>query len=125
MSTAGESKTVLVVEDNRVEREGTAVVLREKGYRVLLAANGAEAWKHLRGDPLPDLMLLDMMLPDVDGWQLLAQVRGDPTFASMPVIIATGLGIANPNWAASLGAAGLLRKPFDADRLIQEVERFR
>jgi CheY-like chemotaxis protein len=125
MSTAGESKTVLVVEDNRVEREGTGVVLREKGYHVLLAANGAEAWNHLRSDRLPDLMVLDMMLPDVDGWQLLAQVRSDPALASMPVLIATGLGIANPKWAASLGAAGLLRKPFDADQLIQEVERFR
>jgi CheY-like chemotaxis protein len=122
--TQKSTKTVLVLEDNRIQREGIAAVLRDKGYEVELAENVTEAWRYLRGDPLPGLVLLDMMLPGVDGWQFLNQLTRDPALAHVPVIIATGLGIASKEWAASLGAAGLLRKRFDAVQPVLEVERF-
>jgi len=61
VSATKTSKTVLVVEDNSIQREGLASVLRNEGYRVLAAADGEEALKYLRGDPTPDLLLLDMM----------------------------------------------------------------
>ena len=64
------------------------------------------------------------MLPSVNGWQFLNQLTRDPALVHVPVITATGLGIAIKEWAASLGAAGLLRKPFDAVQLVLEVERF-
>ena len=95
-------KKILVVEDNSIQREGLASVLRNEGYRVLAAADGEEALKYLRGDPTPDLLLLDMMMPQPDGWQFLGQLRRDPGMASVPIIITTGLGIASREWAISL-----------------------
>ena len=125
VSATKTSKTVLVVEDNSIQREGLASVLRNEGYRVLAAADGEEALKYLRGDPTPDLLLLDMMMPQPDGWQYLGQLRRDPGMASVPIIITTGLGIASREWAISLGAAGLLCKPINFDELRRELERFR
>jgi CheY-like chemotaxis protein len=115
--------TVVVVEDNRISREGLAVVLREEGAVVALAADGQETLAYLRSRPPPDLVLLDMMLPGIDGWGVLAERRRDPSMAAVPVLILTGLGIASPDWAASLGAAGYLRKPVDAEGLLAEIRR--
>jgi CheY-like chemotaxis protein len=115
--------TVLVVEDNRILREGLAVVLREEGCTVALAADGKEALACLRSQPPPAVVLLDMMMPVVDGWQFLKERRQTPALASVPVLIMTGLGIANAEWAASLGAAGLLRKPVEPEALLAEIRR--
>jgi CheY-like chemotaxis protein len=117
------SGTLLIVEDNEVVREGLAVVLRRAGYAVALAANGQEALAALRGGVRPDLILLDMLLPAVDGWRFLEQRRQEPALAAIPVVIMTGLGVAGPEWAASLGAAGLLRKPVATEELLREVRR--
>jgi CheY-like chemotaxis protein len=68
-------------------------------------------------------MLLDMMMSEVDGWQLLKLLRRYPALLAMPVIIVTGLGIANLEWARSLGAAGLVRKPVEVEHLKGELIR--
>jgi CheY-like chemotaxis protein len=115
--------TLLVVEDNEVVREGLAVVLRREGATVALAADGKEALACLRSKPPPDLVLMDMMMPGVDGWAALAETKRDPVLATVPVLIVTGLGVANAEWAASLGAAGFLRKPVETDALLREVRR--
>jgi two-component system response regulator MprA len=122
-SDATGSGTLLIVEDNEVVREGLAVVLRRAGYAVVPAANGQEALAALRGGLRPDLILLDMLLPTVDGWRFLDQRRREPALAAIPVVILTGLGVAGPEWASSLGAAGLLRKPVETDELLREVRR--
>jgi two-component system sensor histidine kinase/response regulator FitF len=111
------TRTVLVVEDNSIEREGMAAVLRQEGFDAVLAANGKEALERLQGKPTPDVMLLDMMMSEMDGWQLLKMLRQYPDLVQVPVIIVTGLGIANIEWARSLGAAGLVRKPMDVEHL--------
>ena len=123
MPTMQTCKTVLVVEDNELEREGLAALLQGEGYNVLTAANGTEALGRLRADPPPDLVLLDMMMSDQDGWQLLRLVRNNPVLSSTRVVIVTGLGIACPEWANSLGACGLLHKPIDTDELHHELKR--
>jgi CheY-like chemotaxis protein len=115
--------TVLVVEDNRISREGLAVVLREEGAVVALAADGQETLTYLRSQPPPDLVLLDMMMPRMDGWQFLVERRRDPALAAVPVVITTERSIANAEWAASLGAAGCLRKPVDTEDVLREVRR--
>jgi CheY-like chemotaxis protein len=66
-------KTVLVVEGNEVMREGLAAVLRRQGYHVEAVADGRQALNHLRGHPAPDLVLLDMLMPVLDGWALLKE----------------------------------------------------
>jgi CheY-like chemotaxis protein len=100
------TRTVLVVEDNSIEREGMAAVLRQEGFDAVLAANGKEALERLQGKPTPDVMLLDMMMSEMDGWQLLKMLRQLPDLVQVPVIIVTGLGIANIEWARSLARPG-------------------
>jgi two-component system response regulator MprA len=116
--------TLLIVEDNEVVRARLAVVLRRAGYAVALAANGQEALSALRGGLRPDLILLDMLLPVADGWRFLER-RRQPALAAVPVVILTGLGVASPEWATALGAAGLLRKPAETEALLREVRRCR
>jgi CheY-like chemotaxis protein len=118
-----QGKRVLVVEDNEVLREGLAVVLRRCGCAVTLAEEGGEALSLLRSGALHDLILLDMLTPGLDGWGFLDQLHRDPALATVAVLITTGLGVASREWAASLGAAGLLRKPVDTDELLGEVRR--
>jgi diguanylate cyclase (GGDEF)-like protein len=115
--------TILVVEDNEVVRMGLGLVLRQQGYTVSLAANGQQALDCLAGGLKPDLILLDMLTPFLDGWHLLEQRKRDTTLAGAPVIILTGIGIASAEWAASLGADGYLHKPFEVEALLREVRR--
>jgi two-component system response regulator MprA len=117
--------TLLLVEDNEVVRARLAVVLRRAGYAVVPAADGREALAALRGGLCPDLILLDMLLPVADGWRFLERRRQQPALAAVLVVILTGLGVASPEWAAALGAAGLLRKPVEAGELLREVRRCR
>src|SRR6266853_1666997 len=95
-------KTVLIGEDNPAEREALAAVLECEGYAVVSVANGKEALERLRGTPTPDAMLLDMMMADLDGWQLLRLLPHYPELAKIPIIIVTGLHIATAEWARSL-----------------------
>jgi two-component system response regulator MprA len=115
--------TLLFVEDNDVVRQGVTVVLRRAGYAVALAANGQEALSALRGGVRPDLILLDMLVPVVDGWRFLEQRRREPALAAIPVVILTGLGVASSEWAAALGAIGFLHKPVEPEKLLREVRR--
>ncbi len=114
---------ILVVEDNAIVREGTGVVLRQAGYAADLASDGTAALALLRQDVRPDLILLDMMLPGRDGWAVLEELRRDPALAGVPVLILTGLGIASTEWAVSLGATEVLRKPVEAAALLEAVGR--
>ena len=104
-------KTLLVVEDNAIEREGLAAVLRQEGYSVISAANGKEALDRLNGGPIPDLLLLDMMMSEIDGWQLLKMLRGRPELLALPVVIVTGLEIATWNGRARLARSGWSASP--------------
>jgi CheY-like chemotaxis protein len=116
-------KTILVVEDDAVQREGLAALLREEGYTVFTAGDGQEALHSLRNDPTPGLILLDMLMPIHDGWRFLKERTWSPRLASIPVVVVTSLGNASQEWAASLGAAGFLRKPFDVEPLLTEIRR--
>ncbi len=117
-------ETILVAEDNPVERERLAVVLRQQGYTVLTAGDGAEALKLLQTGPAPGLILLDMLMPGCDGWQFLDRRKPSPALAAVPVVLVTGVAEADDEWAAALGAVGLLRKPFDVDALLAAVRRW-
>jgi CheY-like chemotaxis protein len=123
MRTDSSINTILLVEDNEVVREGLARVLRGEGHAVAVAANGREALAALRGGLRPALVLLDMLLPGLDGWRFLEQWRADRALPPAPFVVVTGLAVASPEWAASLGARGLVRKPVEAEDLLREVNR--
>lgn len=117
-------KTILIVEDNTIQREGLAVVLRQRDFSVLPAANGQEALE-LLDRAVPDVILLDMLIADNDGdgWWFLKQRRRIPLLSSIPVLITTALSVASKEWAVSLGAAGLIRKPFEVEPLLAAIQR--
>jgi len=119
-STPAAAKKILIVEDNAAAREGFAHTLRRAGYNVATADDGEAALGMLRAGMVPDLLILDMLLPVLDGWHLLERLRkeGPP----VPVLVATGT-ILTPEWAADKGCRGLLRKPIDSEALLAEVRR--
>jgi CheY-like chemotaxis protein len=120
-SSAGE-KTILVVEDEAAVRTLIIRVLQREGYRVVAAGDGREMLDQVRAGLTPDLIVLDMVLPSEDGWQLLERRRQEPALAAVPVLIVTGL-VGSPEWAAALGAAGYLEKPLELAALLAEVRR--
>ena len=87
-----------------------------------VAANGCEALNHLRTNGHPDLILLDMMMPVMDGWTFREEQRKLPALASIPVLTVTADGDARGK-AASIQAAGYIAKPLQIDNLLDEVER--
>src|SRR5262249_26283849 len=116
-------RRILLVEDNEAAREDWAGALRRCGYAAAAAADGQEALSLLGGGLEPDLIVLDMLTPGVDGWRFLERRKQDPALSAVPVVITTGLGVACAEWAAALGAAGYLRKPLDGGDLGGEVRR--
>src|SRR5437879_5696765 len=116
-------KSILIAEDNTIQRQGLALVLDQEGYQVTTASNGQDALNYLRSGPACDLVLLDMMLPSRDGWSVLEEKNADEALAPIPVIIMTALSIASKEWALSLGAIGFLRKPVEVEPLLKEIRR--
>lgn len=113
-------RTVLVVEDDEAARRQLAELLGQQGYGVLTAAHGEEALRRLRSDPAPDVMLLDMLMPILDGWHLLERLRQEGP--AVPVIVTTGT-ILTREWAESHGCHGFVHKPIEPDALLQEIRR--
>lgn len=119
-----EAGHVLLIEDDFAIRETVADVLESEGFAVTCAANGAEALSRLGdGSRRPAVILLDLMMPVMDGWSFRTAQRSDPRFASIPVVVvSTGAGAEGT--LPSLDPAGFLPKPFDLDRLLEVVGRY-
>jgi CheY-like chemotaxis protein len=113
---------ILVVEDDPGSREAISLVLELQGYAVDSAANGLEALNHLQQDERPCLILLDLMMPVLDGRGFRARQRQDPALADIPVVVVSADGSVAQK-AASLGAAGYLQKPVEVDELLAAVQR--
>lgn len=116
-------RKILVVEDFDALRDVYEIFLSRDGYQVATVANGLEAIDALRNDT-PDLILLDMLLPHVSGWDLLRFIRGIPKWQGIPVIVVSALSEA-PNVAQgwSLGCTSYLEKPVDMEDLCLLVNR--
>jgi CheY-like chemotaxis protein len=113
---------VLVVEDDGDISDVTASCLEDHGYCVVTAANGQEALERLRSMPaLPRLILLDLMMPVMDGWQFRALQAADPRIADIPVVLMSA-HVDVRDVAAHLGTAGWLRKPFELRDLLAAVQ---
>jgi len=114
-------KTVLVVDDDRDIRDVLTDALEAEGYRVVTAADGQEALDWLRkGAARPCVILLDLMMPRLDGMQFRTETLNDPELAVIPVVVLS----ADPsiiNTAKSLNFAGSLRKPVPLEALLAAV----
>ena len=118
----GTRATILVIDDDDDIRAVLAMVLDEAGFRVVTAANGREALEHLREDPQPDVILLDLMMPEMDGYQFRAEQQRDPALRAIPTLIVTA-GTVTPR-VEELGAEAILRKPVSLRRLVDTIRRF-
>ena len=119
-------RRVLVVEDDPSTRELLSVALEKRGFEVLTAADG-ESGLLKAGEELPGLILLDLRLPGMDGFEVLQALKQDPPTAAIPVIVLTGsegLKAGARARVLSLGAADFVSKPFDIDMLVEEIRIF-
>ena len=112
-------KTVLVVEDDLDTRDFIGDLLADVGHDVIPAATGKQALDYLLADTesLPDIVVLDLMLPLVSGWQVLEKMRSDQRLVDVPVIVTTGISSDRPP-----GATMVLKKPFSVLQLLQAIE---
>jgi CheY-like chemotaxis protein len=116
-------KKILVVEDDPDQLEVVRFTLKNAGFAVGTATNGIEALKKAQ-TVSPDLIVLDVMMPELDGFAVCETLRGNPTTASIPVLMLTGLCSHISRLVAyESGATDYVIKPFDADQLVSKVEK--
>jgi DNA-binding NarL/FixJ family response regulator len=116
------SAKILLVDDEPGVRESVQAYLEDSGYQVKTAAGAKEAWEILQKEPL-DLVISDLMMPQVDGHQFLKQMRDDPRFVAMPVVFLTARGMKSDRISGyQAGCDAYLSKPFDPEELIAIVQ---
>jgi CheY-like chemotaxis protein len=116
--------TVLVVEDNRMNLELASEVLGAAGFTVLEAMTGAEGIQ-VAIERLPDLVLLDMRLPDMDGLEVVRRLRADPRTGMLPVVALTAQAMKGDELAARrAGCSGYITKPINTRTFLAEVGRY-
>ena len=121
MAPTAVARPVLIVEDDADLREMMAQLLALEGFGATTAANGLEALEYLERGAKPDVILLDLMMPVMDGWEFRRQQQSDPALAGVPVIILSAL---DQRRAAEVNAAAVLKKPLDFDRLLELVRQY-
>ena len=120
----GKQKTVLVVEDSQTSRKVISMLLARKGYNILEATKGIEAFSQTE-KVVPDLVLLDVMLPDMTGYEVLAQFKKDSRFENIPVVMLTGKNSPTDRLRGMKGGADeYLTKPFDPARLLEVIVKY-
>ncbi len=113
---------ILIVDDDPAARESLAEVLEAEGYQVTTASGGRQGLEYLRQGHRPDLILLDLVMPGMNGWVFRAEQERDPALADIPVVIVSGAQDPAPA-AGYLRTALSLAKPLDVPRLLAEIER--
>lgn len=114
--------TVLLVEDDRDNRAIYQTILEHAGYRVLLAVNGVEGVALARQE-LPDMILMDLAMPEMDGWAAIRLIREDPRTASIPVHALSAHVLLEGGFKEAIAAGfhGYLTKPVEPKRVLQRV----
>ncbi len=115
--------SILIVEDDPDIREGVAEVLQDEGYPVATASHGREALDWLRTGNRPSVILLDLMMPVMDGWEFRSEQLRDPSVAGIPVVLLSGAGDVR-QLATSLGADGFVIKPLKLEELFGAAARY-
>jgi CheY-like chemotaxis protein len=114
--------TILLVEDDKLNRDILARRLGKRGYRVVAAANGLEAGPMAQAEA-PDLILMDVGLPDIDGWEATRRLRADPLTQDLPIIALTGHIMPDEREKAlAAGCNEFHAKPVEFDRLLQQID---
>ncbi len=113
----------LVVDDAPDIRLLAELVLSMAGFSVTVASSGREALHRLSYGDLPDIVLLDVQMPEVDGWETLSRLRHDPRTVALPIVLCTVKGLPEDTLKGwTLGCDGYLGKPFDIGGLVEELQ---
>ena len=114
-------RTVLVVEDNQIDRTRLVKVLSEAGYEVSTAENGLQAIDQVKRNK-PEAILMDINMPEMDGFAATRALRGDKDTKHIPVILVTAKDQkADKAWGQMLGAKGYVTKPFTDEQLLEQI----
>jgi CheY-like chemotaxis protein len=111
--------SILIVDDDVSELDALSDVLECAGYSTTCAQNGKQALDLLRRTPSPALILLDLNLPVMNGWQFLDRKRNDPALVKLPVVVISGASRERPQ-----GAVGFLQKPISVPALLKLVDGY-
>ena len=123
MEAEGANRLVMIVEDDRDVRDSVREALEDHGYQTIGASQGREALELLRSSAAkPCIILLDMMMPVMDGWAFRKAQTADPALSSIPVIVLTAHSSASDT-ARDMGAVGFLRKPVTLQELLTAVKQ--
>ena len=116
-------REVLVVEDDTDLRESLCQALRDNGFSVLSASNGQQALDLLQEGSRPSVILLDLMMPVLNGWELRDALRDDPRFADIPQLVISAYMDEAEQHVLALPADDCIRKPFHIRVLLEAIER--
>ena len=114
--------TVLIVDDDPEIREALTDALEGRGYAVAVASHGREALDLVRSPPAPCLIVLDLMMPNMDGYEFISEQKRDPKIADIPVVIITAGQ--HPKGTKVVEAVDVLHKPFARERLMKVVQEY-
>lgn len=116
------AQKLLLVDDEPGLREAVQAYLEDSGFEVNVAPNAQQGWQLLE-KTLPDLVITDLMMPQVDGYQFLKQMRQDPRFKALPVVFLTARGMTSDRIQGyQAGCDAYISKPFDPDELVAIVQ---
>jgi CheY-like chemotaxis protein len=118
-------KKVLIIDDDSRNIYALRLVLRSKGFNVLTAAGAPSGLQQLREDPDIAVVLMDMMMPDMDGYETLHLLRNDPQLNTKPVIAVTAQAmVGDREKCLAAGASGYVSKPIDVDLLLDLLHQY-
>jgi len=124
-AAAIKTKTILVIDDSSALRKTLALTLEKRGYRVLQGRDGNEGLEQLRSNLQTDLVICDIEMPNVNGFEFLTMRRNESQLGNIPVVMLTSRASdKHRNLANSLGAAGFFTKPYVEDKFITEIEQY-
>jgi two-component system chemotaxis response regulator CheY len=117
-------KVILVVDDSATVRKFVAASLNMKGFRVVTAADGVEALERMPADKF-DLIITDLNMPDMDGYEFIRTLRETPEYCDIPIIVLSSMtDLKDKDLALEMGAIAFLEKPLSTEALQREVFRF-
>jgi chemosensory pili system protein ChpA (sensor histidine kinase/response regulator) len=120
-TAAPAGRTIMVVDDSLTVRRVTQRLLEREGYQVILAKDGVDALEHLQ-ETVPDLMLVDIEMPRMDGFDLTRNIRGNDSTRDVPIIMITSrTADKHRNYALGLGVNAYFGKPFQEDMLLAAI----
>ena len=117
--TSSETAKLLIVEDDVGARVALGDIFDYEGYPVALCSNGKEALDYLRSRPLPALIILDLQMPVMNGWQFCDERRKDAAFASVPIVVITAF-----QSPGNLDVDAVMHKPIDIEQLLSTVRHY-